>query len=128
MNRSLLRSLWLPLVGMSAGALAQELEGAGEAAAIDHALGELTRMLGEGVRKHFDRGTATAWASDPWSRGAYSHCVPGRFGARQLLGAPVAGRIVFAGEHTQQQAYGTCHGAWLSGLRAAGQVRALLGR
>ena len=115
-------------IGMSAGALAQELEGAGEAAAIDHALGELTRMLGEGVRKHFDRGTATAWASDPWSRGAYSHCVPGRFGARQLLGAPVAGRIVFAGEHTQQQAYGTCHGAWLSGLRAAGQVRALLGR
>jgi monoamine oxidase len=114
-------------LGLYAGAIAHELEGLGEAAAIDQALAELTAMLGEGVRKQFDRGVATGWAADPWSRGAYSHCLPGRFGARRVLTQPVAGRIVFAGEHTQQEAYGTNHGAHLSGLRAAGQVRTLLG-
>lgn len=115
-------------VGMYAGAIAHELEGLGESAAIDYALGELGQMLGENVRKQFDRGAATAWATDPWSRGAYSHCVPGRYGARRLLTEPLADRIVFAGEHTQQSAYGTNHGAYLSGLRAARDVRALLGR
>ncbi len=113
-------------VGMSAGRFAQELEAAGEAAAIEHALGELTDMLGGDLRRHFDRGSATAWASDPWSRGSYSHCLPGRFGARALLTRPVGGRIVFAGEHTEQSAYGTLHGAHLSGLRAAREARRLL--
>ncbi len=112
-------------VGHAAGAFAQELEAAGEAAAIEHALGELAGMLGGDLRRQFDKGAATAWGTDPWSRGAYSHCVPGRFGARALLTRPV-GPIVFAGEHTEQSAYGTLHGAHLSGLRAAQQVRALL--
>ena len=113
-------------VGMSAGAFAHELEAAGEQAAIDHALGELAGMLGNDVRKHFDRGAATAWASDPFSRGAYSHCLPGRFGAREVLTRPVGERLVFAGEHTEQSAYGTLHGAHLSGLRAARQAADLL--
>lgn len=115
-------------VGMSAGAFAHELEAAGEQAAIDHALGELAGMLGGDLRRHFDRGAATAWASDPFSRGAYSHCLPGRFGARERLTHPVGDRIVFAGEHTEQSAYGTLHGAHLSGLRAARQAAQLLGR
>ena len=113
-------------VAMSAGRLAHELEAAGEIAAIEHALAELTRMLGGELRRHFDRGAATAWASDPYSRGSYSHCLPGRFGARGLLTRPVGGRLVFAGEHTEQSAYGTLHGARLSGLRAAREARRLL--
>lgn len=115
-------------VGMSAGAFARELEAAGEQAAVEHALGELAGMLGSDVRRHFDRGAATAWAADPFSRGAYSHCLPGRFGARERLTRPVGGRIVFAGEHTEQTAYGTLHGAHLSGLRAARQAVELLRR
>lgn len=115
-------------VGMYAGAFAQELEAAGEAAAIDHALGELRAMLGSSLQREFDRGAATAWLTDPWSRGAYSHCVPGRYGARALLAQPVGGRVFFAGEHTEQSAYGTVHGAHLSGLRAAGQVQLSLRR
>ena len=115
-------------VGAAAGALAHELEAAGEAAAIDHGLGELAQMLGNDVKRLFDRGAATAWAADPYSRGAYSHCLPGRYGARELLTRPVGERIVFAGEHTEQSAYGTLHGAHLSGLRAARQVVELLRR
>jgi monoamine oxidase len=113
-------------VGMSAGRLAHELEAAGEAAAIEHALGELTAMLGSDLRRQFDRGAATAWAGDPYARGSYSHCLPGRFGARAVLMRPVGGRLVFAGEHTEQSAYGTLHGAHLSGLRAAAEARRLL--
>lgn len=116
------------VIGLSAGAFAHELEGAGEQAAVEHALGELVDMLGGDVRKQFDRAAATAWASDPYSRGAYSHCLPGRFGARERLARPVGDRIVFAGEHTEQSAYGTLHGAHLSGLRAARQAAELLRR
>jgi len=116
------------VIGLCAGAFAHELEAAGEAAAIEHALGELAGMLGGDVRKQFDRGAATAWAMDPFARGAYSHCLPGHYGARQLLTRPVGGRIVFAGEHTEQSAYGTLHGAHLSGLRAARQAVELLRR
>ena len=115
-------------VGASAGAFAHELEAAGEQAALDFALGELVGMFGSDVRKHVDKGAATAWLSDPFSRGAYSHCLPGRFGAREILTRPLAGRIVFAGEHTEQSAYGTLHGAHLSGLRAARQALDLLRR
>lgn len=113
-------------IGFSAGRLAHEMEAAGEAAAIEHALGELAAMLGGDIRRQFDRGAATAWAADPYARGSYSHCLPGRFGARAVLTRPVGGRLVFAGEHTEQSAYGTLHGAHLSGLRAAALARRLL--
>jgi monoamine oxidase len=54
--------------------------------------------------------------------------VPGRYGARAVLTRPVGGRLVFAGEHTEQSAYGTLHGAHLSGIRAAAQAQKLLGQ
>lgn len=113
-------------IAFAPGRLARDLEARGETAAIEHALDELAAMLGGDARRHFDEGRATAWASDPYSRGAYSYCVPGRFGARSVLTRPVGGRIVFAGEHTQQNAYGTLHGAYLSGVRAAAEARRLL--
>jgi monoamine oxidase len=115
-------------IAFAPGRLARDLEARGEQATIAAALDELTAMLGGDVRKHFDEGAATAWASDPYARGAYSYCVPGRYGARALLTRPVGGRIVFAGEHTEQAAYGTVHGAYRSGLRAAAEARRLLGR
>ncbi len=115
-------------VAFAPGRLARELEAAGEAATIEHALAELATMLGGDIRRQFDRGAATAWAADPYARGAYSHCVPGRYGAREVLTRPVGGRIVFAGEHTEQSAYGTLHGAHLSGIRAAAEARRLLAR
>jgi monoamine oxidase len=115
-------------IAFARGRIARDLEARGEAAAIQQAVDELAAMLGGDVRKHFDEGAATAWASDPYARGAYSYCVPGRYGARALLTRPVGGRIVFAGEHTEQAAYGTLHGAYRSGLRAAAAARRLLGR
>jgi monoamine oxidase len=115
-------------IGFAAGRLARELQAAGEAAAVNYAVDGLAAMLGGEVRKQFDKGLATAWAADPFARGAWSHCVPGRFGARAILTRPVGDRIVFAGEHTEQEAYGTLHGAHLSGKRAAAEARRLLAR
>jgi monoamine oxidase len=115
-------------IGFAAGRLARELEAAGEAAAVGHAVDELAAMLGGEVRKQFDKGLATAWASDPFARGAWSYGVPGRHGARALLARPVGDRIVFAGEHTEPAAWGTLHGAYQSGKRAAAEARRLLAR
>ncbi len=62
----------------------------------------------------------TAWASDPYSRGAYTHVRPGAPGTDpDLLGSPVGGRVLFAGEHTQSARLGYADGAMTSGIREA---------
>lgn len=44
----------------------------------------------------------TSWADDPCSGGAYTHIPPGASPAdADLLGEPIGGRLLFAGEHTQ---------------------------
>jgi polyamine oxidase len=62
----------------------------------------------------------TAWAADPWTRGAYTHIPPGaRPADADLLGEPVGGRILFAGEHTQSARLAYADGALRSGIREA---------
>lgn len=111
-----------------AGAAAIELEAESEAAQIDYALSALKDLFGNGIAKDFDRGSATRWLADPWSRGSHSCALPGRFGARDVLVRPVQAQILFAGEHATPAWAGTLHGAWLSGTRAAAQALRLLGR
>ena len=62
----------------------------------------------------------TGWADDPYTAGAYTHVTPGSSNADlDLLGTPVAGRILFAGEHTQSARLGYADGAMTSGIREA---------
>jgi monoamine oxidase len=62
----------------------------------------------------------TAWASDPFSAGAYTHVPPGAEpGDADRLGEPVGGRLLFAGEHTQSARLGYADGALTSGIREA---------
>jgi monoamine oxidase len=62
----------------------------------------------------------TGWANDPYAAGAYTHVTPGASNADlDLLGTPVAGRILFAGEHTQSARVGYADGAMTSGIREA---------
>lgn len=66
----------------------------------------------------------TGWASDPWTRGAYSYLPVGATpGHRRALRAPVDDRLFLAGEATDGDNPSTVHGALASGLRAAAQVR-----
>jgi polyamine oxidase len=68
----------------------------------------------------------TSWADDRYSRGAYAHVPPGASPADlDLLGEPLHGRLLFAGEHTQSARTGYADGALSSGRREAAR---LLGR
>jgi monoamine oxidase len=62
----------------------------------------------------------TSWATDPFSLGAYSHIPPGAAPAdADLLGEPLHGRLLFAGEHTQSARLVYTDGAMASGIREA---------
>jgi polyamine oxidase len=68
----------------------------------------------------------TSWANDPYSRGAYTHILPGATPSdADLLGEPIGGRLLFAGEHTQSARMAYADGAMTSGIREA---KRLLGR
>jgi polyamine oxidase len=68
----------------------------------------------------------SSWADDPYSAGAYSHIPPGATPAdADLLGEPVGGRVLFAGEHTQSSRLVYADGAMASGIREA---KRLLGK
>jgi monoamine oxidase len=124
-----LRRFGRPLIeGFSGGTLARELEIAGPDAFFDFATTELCGLFGEGLRSHLSPVTTTSWALDPHAQGSYSHALPGCASARQILAAPVDGRIFFAGEACSPQEFSTAHGAYLTGIEAADQVFLTRGR
>jgi monoamine oxidase len=96
-------------------------------AAAAFAIDELAGIYGTGLRRQVSVLGETAWATDPWARGSYSHALPGRAGERAVLAAPVDGRLFFAGEACSPHAFSTAHGAWETGERAAREVLAALG-
>ncbi len=115
-----LRPFGRPLIeGFFGGGLAHELEGSGAGAFFDFARGELGRLFGAGFAARLTLLSETAWARDPWSRGAYSHALPGHSDARAKLAAPVDERLFFAGEACSKHDFSTAHGAYLTGLEAA---------
>jgi polyamine oxidase len=62
----------------------------------------------------------TSWGNDPCSGGAYTHIPPGANPAdADLLGEPIGGRLLFAGEHTQSARLAYADGAMTSGIREA---------
>jgi monoamine oxidase len=92
--------------------------------AIATALDGFARVAGGDVRGAFRDARLHAWHDEPFSRGCYSHCVPGHADARRALSLPVGDRIFFAGEATPP-ADGeamTTGGAFLSGQAAARRV------
>jgi monoamine oxidase len=69
---------------------------------------------------------STAWAQEPFTRGAYSYLAQGAtLDDYDLLAAPVGDRVLFAGEATCRQRPATVDGAFSSGVREA---RRLLGQ
>ncbi len=69
----------------------------------------------------------TGWSRDRFARGSYSTNAVGSTRAdRTALGAPIEGRIFFAGEATEPDYHSTVHGAYRTGLRVARQAHAEL--
>jgi len=65
----------------------------------------------------------TDWGADPFAAGSGPYVPPG--GSLEDLGVlarPVGGNLFFAGDATEPRCPGTMTGAYLSGLRAAGEI------
>jgi monoamine oxidase len=114
--------------GFFGGRFARQLEDAGDGAIAAAAIDEITGFLGNDFRRKLKPLAESRWAHDPFARGSYSHALPGHAGAREILAAPVDGRLFFAGEATSPNFFSTAHGARDSGERAAGEVLAALVR
>ncbi len=104
----------------------ERLSGRDEATVVRQALKTLSSLLGVSM-KNLESWMSGAyfhdWQADPFSRGAYSYGKVGADGAQQMLAAPVANTLFFAGEATDTSGNnGTVHGAIASGYRAAEQI------
>ena len=122
-----LRPFHRPMIAVFlGGAHARGLEGEGPGAATAFAIEELVAIYGSGLRSRVHPLAETAWASDPWALGSYSHALPGHAGDRARLAALVGERLFFAGEACSPDNFSTVHGAWLTGRDAARQAMAAL--
>jgi polyamine oxidase len=95
------------------------LDGATREGAVRWALGQLAEAIGRPCPEP-TAVAVTSWGTDPYSCGSYSHISPGSSPAdADLLGEPVGGRLLFAGEHTQNARLAYADGALTSGIREA---------
>lgn len=110
---------WPVVAGFFGGKLSATLERDGLQAMTEFAKDELAGLFGAGIKPHLSAIAASAWSLDPFARGSYSMALPGHADDRATLGAPVNGRLFFAGEACSVRHFGTAHGAHLSGEAAA---------
>ena len=87
---------------------------------LDMALATLRSMLGT-VPKPIGAMT-TNWRNDPFARGAYSYIPVGATAADMRSFTLLDGPLLFAGEHTVPEYFGTVHAAFVSGQRAADRL------
>jgi len=102
------------------------LEKQGQQAGHEFAVDRIAEVFGNEIRKHVNRSIVTAWATEPWTRGSYTAALPGQFHQRANLAKTVDDRLFFAGEATGNGTQATCHGAYVSGIRAAQEIAAQL--
>jgi monoamine oxidase len=115
------------MIGWIGGQFGWELSAAGRDAAVDFALGEVVKMVGEDARSHFVKGHLTGWAENPLTLGAYASALPGHFGARAELARPVGDRLFFAGEAVATPFMTLCSGAYATGEEVGNDIAKLLG-
>jgi monoamine oxidase len=116
------------LTAYCTGPRAARLAQLGEQEALDVVLADLRRLF----PRADPRGALLAWrridwASDPFACGGYTFIRPGGTGARVRLAATETGALFWAGAATATPTIAdTVQAAYLSALRAAGEVRAFL--
>lgn len=110
------------LLGFSAATFARRMEKLDDAEIVDSAMATLRRIYGSAIPEPTAH-QITRWAADPFSFGSYSfNALGSNPSMRDALAAPMGDRIFFAGEATERRYFGTVHGAYVSGTRAARQV------
>lgn len=108
------------------GPLSAELEAQGKNAAIEVGIQAMADAFGSGIVDKIGLRAASAWGLEPTILGAYGAARPGEADLRPDLARPVEDRLLFAGEATHPEFFSTCHGAWMSGERAAAEAIVLL--
>lgn len=110
------------LVGFNVAHVGRALEPLADEEIVAGMMDALRGMYGRAIPNP-DAWLITRWAADPFAYGSYSFIPPGASGDDYVaLARPVEGRLFFAGEATNRAHPATVHGAYLSGLRAAGEV------
>ncbi len=111
------------VVAVTGGRFGAWLERQGQQASVDYLVERMKAVMGNDVTKQLsDRVIVTAWQGDPWTLGSYSTAKPGSSKQRLELARPLEDRIFFAGEATSPEFFSTCHGAYLTGIRAVREI------
>lgn len=113
------------LIGLVAGEAAEAFERVDQDEAQRRCMSALQSIFGaRGVNVPQPvKFVRTAWASDPYALGSYSHVQVGASGDDyDEMASPVCGRLFFAGEATCRTHPATMHGAFMSGLREAARI------
>lgn len=112
------------LVGLTGGSFARSLESLSEKEIAQQVMKLLRRIYGNNIPNP-EKILRTQWTRDPFSLGAYSYVPVGAsMEDRDALAKPVNKRLFFAGEATSRDYPATVHGAFLSGLREAKNIKA----
>lgn len=116
------------LIAYATGPRARALSAAGPDVAPEVVLDDLGRLFPRArPRRSLQSARFVDWLTDPNAYGGYTFLPPGATGARNDLAAPDTGALIWAGSATQWQPVAdTVEAAYLSGLRAAREVSAIL--
>lgn len=104
------------------GDFARQMALEGREATLDFVLGELKAIFGSQVEAALVAHDVTDWSTDPLFEGAYASAEPGGAGSRDVMRAPLAERVWFAGEAMALGDWATVAGAHNSGRQAAREV------
>lgn len=110
------------LLGFNAADRGRDIEALTNEQTVESAMNTLRTIFGADLPQVTDF-QITRWASDPFAGGSYSYNAVGSTPEmRTALAKPLNRQVFFAGEATSKTFFGTAHGAYLSGLRAAKEV------
>lgn len=110
------------LLGFNAAERGREIEAWSDRQVVASAMTTLRTIYGADIPNPTDY-QITRWATDPFSLGSYSYNPVGAVPKmRQQLAEPLEKSVFFAGEASNEDYFGTAHGAYLSGIRAAKEI------
>lgn len=110
------------LLGFNAGDRGRAIESLSDDQIVGSAMDTLRVIFGKDIPAP-DDFQITRWGSDPFAVGSYSFNPVGSHPRlRRELAQPLLNRLYFAGEATEQNYFGTAHGAYLSGIRGAKEI------
>lgn len=112
-------------MGFNAADQGWEMETLSDQEIVASAMRTLRTIYGKDIPEPIDY-QIMRWTTDPFSLGSYSYnrvgCTPETL---RVLAAPLNKTVFFAGEASDANHFGTAHGAYLSGRRAATEILSL---